>query len=90
MCVCYISAVSRSYTSVCVYVSLVCNFVIIYKCVYVFVLCPLLFPYREGRTRALSSACKTNRADSTDWMPFLPSNFIEEISFNTEALDANT
>ena len=40
--------------------------------------------------RALSSTFKTDQADFTDWMSFLPSNFIEEISSNTEALNANT
>ena len=34
----------------------------------VFVLRPLLLPYGGGRTRVLTSACKTNRAEFTDWM----------------------
>ena len=38
------------------------------ECTYincVFVLCPLLFPNSGGRKWALSSACKTDRADFT-------------------------
>ena len=34
----------------------------------------------EGVGRALSSACKTDRADFSDWMAFLQSYFMEEIS----------
>lgn len=44
----------------------------------VFVLCPLLFRYREGRMRALSSACKTDRYEFTERKPFLPSRYLEE------------
>ena len=45
----------------------------------------------EGsRMRDLSSACKTDRADFTEWMPFLPFNRMAEISPNEEALSANT
>ena len=51
---------------------------------------PLLFPYGEVRTLALSSACKTDQADFADLMSFLPSNLLEKISPNTEALSANT
>ena len=57
-------------------------------CVCVFVLCPLLFPYRGGRTQAFSSAPLTDKADFK--MCFLPSNLMEEISPNTEALNTNT
>ena len=41
--------------------------------IYFFVLRPL-FPYGGGRTWALSSVYKTDQAEFTDWMPFLPSN----------------
>ena len=58
-------------------------------CVCVFVL-HLLLPYRGSGTRALRSACKTDQADITDWISFLPSKLMEEISSNTEALIANT
>ena len=34
--------------------------------------------------------CTTDQADLTDWMSFLPSNLMEEISPNTEALNANS
>ena len=47
--------------------------------VFVF-LCPLLFPCRGGRKQDLSSVSKTDQADFTDWMFFLPSNLMEEIS----------
>ena len=40
--------------------------------------------------RALSSVCKTDRANFTDWMPFLPSNIMEQISPNTVALSVST
>ena len=50
----------------------------------VFVLRVLLFPSRGGRTKTLSSG------DFTDWMSFLPTNLIEEISRNPEALNENT
>ena len=49
----------------------------------------LLFPHRVGRTEALSSACKTDQADFTDWMSFLTSNLIKEIN-PTEVLSKNT
>ena len=58
--------------------------------VYVFALRPLLFLYRGGRSRALSSACKSDQVDFTDWMSFLTPNLMEEIILNTEALNANT
>ena len=50
---------------------------------HVFDLRPLLFPYRGGKMRALSCACKTDQAGFTDRMFFLPSNLMEEISPNT-------
>ena len=56
---------------------------------YVFVLRLLLSPSSGGRTQPLSSGCKTDKADFTDWVSSLPSNFMEEISPNPEALNAN-
>ena len=58
-------------------------------CVHAFVLRPFLFPYGGDRTQDLRSACKTDQVDFTDWMPFLPSHFMEEISPNTEAPSKN-
>ena len=55
-----------------------------------FVLHPLLIPYKEGRTRALTFAGKTDQADFTLGMYFLPSNFMEEVSRNTDAPGTNT
>ena len=40
--------------------------------------------------RALNSASATDRADFSDWMSFLPSNFTKEISPNREAVSKNT
>ena len=61
-------------------------------CVYmcVFFLYLLLFPSRDARTSALSSECKIAQAHVTDWISFLPSNLMEEISPNPEALGVNT
>ena len=47
-------------------------------CVCVFILRPLLFRYRGGRMRGLSSACKTDRYEFTERKPFLPSHYLEE------------
>ena len=44
----------------------------------VFILIPLLFRYRRGRMRVLSSACKTGEADFADWMSLLPSNLMRQ------------
>ena len=41
---------------------------------YAFVLPPLLFLCRGGIVWALSSACKTDQVDFTDWMSFLNSS----------------
>ena len=54
-----------------------------------FVLRPLLFSYRGGSTRALNSECKTDQTNFTEWMPFLRSSLMEEISSNKEALGTN-
>ena len=54
-------------------------------CVCVFVLRPVLLSYRGDRTRAISSACKSDQADFTDWMSFLTSNPMEGISPNSSA-----
>ena len=51
---------------------------------------PSLFPSWGGRARFLSSECKTGQADFTDWISFLPTNFIEETSPNPDDLNANT
>ena len=64
------------------------SFVVLVCVVCVFVLRPLLFPSRWGRTQTLSSECKINHADFTDWI-FLPSNLKEEIRSNPEARSAN-
>ena len=54
----------------------------------VFVLHPLVWPYRRSETRVLSSVSKTDQANFTDWMSW--SNLMEKISTNTDALSANT
>ena len=59
-------------------------------CVCALVLHSLLLPSREGRAQAISSECKINQSDCTDWISFLSSNLMEEISPNSEALSANT
>ena len=55
-----------------------------------FVLHPLLLPLREGRARTLSSEIQAGQDYFTDWMSFLPSNLIEEIIPNPEAVSENT
>ena len=55
-----------------------------------FVLSSLLFHYWESRTWSLSSVCKTVQADYPDWISFLSSNLMEEISPNIDTLSANT
>ena len=40
--------------------------------------------------QALSYAYKIDQTDFTDWMFFLPANFMEEITRNTEASRPNT
>ena len=62
----------------------------LFLCVGLFVLSPLLFPYRGDWTQALSSECKIDQAGLADWMSLIPSNFINEISPNPEVLIANT
>ena len=57
---------------------------------YVFILRLSLFPYKGVRVRVLSSAFKTDQADFSDWMSFLPSNLMKEVSAKTVALNANT
>ena len=52
------------------------------------VLRPILFPFREDRTWALSSKFKINQANFKNWISFLQSNLMEEISPNPEALSA--
>ena len=41
------------------------------------------------RLRPLLFPCTTDQADLTDWMSFQPSNLMEEISPNTEAVNTN-
>ena len=48
-----------------------------------------LFPSSGGRTRALSSDCKIDQSDLTDWMSFPQSNPMEKINSNLESLSAN-
>ena len=55
-----------------------------------FVLRSLLFPYKGARASTLSSECKIDQADFTDWITFLLSNLLEEICPNPEALSINT
>ena len=57
-----------------------CMYMCVSECVHVFISCLLLFSSRVGRTRALRSECKIDRADFTDWMSFLPSNLVEKTS----------
>ena len=59
-------------------------------CVCFFNLCHLLFHYKRGYTQALCCACKTDQADFIDWMSFLPHNFVENISPNTEAISGKS
>ena len=72
-----------------------CFDILVFRQFFSFVLCVCFtffiipLPSRGGGIQALSSACKTAQTDFTDWMPFLPSNLMEEISSNTEALRAN-
>ena len=54
------------------------------------VLRPLLLYRRGGRTQDWSFACKTDWADFTTSMSFLPSNLMAEMIPNREALNANT
>ena len=53
--------------------------------------CLSKFDHFEGLAlKGLSFACKINQNDFTDWLPFLPSNLKEKISFNPEGPRANT
>ena len=56
----------------------------------VFVLLPLLYPSIGGRTEILSSECMIYQIDLTDWMSFLLSNSMEEISPYPDVLNAYT
>ena len=49
----------------------------------------LIISLYKGRMRALSSECRGEGADFTNWMTFLPSDLVEEISPNPEALSGN-
>ena len=67
------------------------------SCVYVhvsvwgFALRALLFPLRRGRTwNERGTWIQLDQAGFTDWMPFLLSNLIQEISLNPETLCTDT
>ena len=45
---------------------------------------PLLFPSKGGRGRAFSTECQIDQANFTDWMSFLSSNFMDDISPNSQ------
>ena len=51
------------------------------------VLRPLLFPSLGDRIWALTSDCKIDQSDFTDWICFLRSSLTEGISSNLEALN---
>ena len=57
-------------------------------CVCLFNLRPLIFPSRGGKTRDLSSGCKIDQVDFTDWITFLSSILIENL--NQESFRGNT
>ena len=61
-------------------------------CVSVFVLRPLFLPSKETRVQFKSYKIeyKIDQADFTDWMYFLTSNLMNEISHNPKVLSANT
>ena len=59
---------------------LISDFFFIYSFVCLFIVRPLFFPYKRGRTRILRYACKTDQDDFTHWIYFWPSNLMEEIS----------
>ena len=51
----------------------------------------LIIPSKGGTTKALKLTLKLiAQADFTDWMHFLPSNLMEELSPIPEAFSANT
>lgn len=55
-----------------------------------FVVCPLFFPSGGNKISALTSKCKIDRSDFTDWMAFQPSNIMKEITPYPEVVTANT
>ena len=76
----------KSHRKKIVLVMCVCVCVCVCLCIcVVFVLSPLLYP----KMCALGSECKIYKANFTDWMSFLPFNFIGQISSNPNA-NANT
>ena len=79
--------------SVCVCVSVclrVCVSVCLCVCVSVFALCPAFLPNRGARIWASTSECKIDQTDFAYWMSLVPSNLMEGISPNLEALSPNT
>ena len=61
-----------------------------YSCVYIYFISCLLFPTRGGRMQDLSSECKIDQTDTTDWMSLLPSNPMVEINPNPEPHSKST
>lgn len=56
-----------------------------------FVVCLLFFPSGGNKISALTSKCKIDQSDFTDWMAFLISNIMtEEITPYPEVSTANT
>ena len=63
------------------------TFVPVCVCVYSFY--TIYYSPKKWVRQILSSNCKTNQAGFTNWISFLPSNLMEEISLNTESLSTN-
>lgn len=61
-----------------------------FLCVCVFVLRPLSFPTWGNREWAVNSEYKIDQADITEWISFLPSTFMEEVSPDLEATSAKS
>ena len=59
-------------------------------CVWVFILCLWLFCLEEKGETFLNFKYETDQSDLTDWMTFLQSHLMEEISPNPDALSGNT
>ena len=51
---------------------------------------PLLFCTKRGKMWVLSSECKIDQTDFTNWVSFLPSNLMEEIRPNLDVHSVNT
>ena len=59
-------------------------------CACVFVLDLLLLFFSGGRTLALTFEWKTEYADFTDWMSFLPTSLVEKVISNPEHLSSKS